>query len=393
MIEKLIDNVDKNRIYKIITDLEGPKHPIDNMDELNEAGDYIINYLTELGIDIKVHSFKVKGFEEEFRNIIGVIGDPSKPAILIGSHYDTVRFCPGANDNLSAVAVSLEVARQLSVLKNPPTVMIAAFTLEEGHPGAIKYRDELLFKEGLTDIKGRYTSPNLIVENRKLFKKAKQLRINGQKITERYKTIIADETSSEDEIRLATVLDKVYEVYNPDHLEEDLALVGSRAYVKKVIKEKIDIKSMLVYDCLGWIKHDQGTQKKLPLTPEMAPFLNAYKVDMDNLVGNFIGIAGDKYSIDAVKHFAHYCGESELDMPHLEMNLPLDYAQLKKMLPDVLRSDHSPFWEAGIPGIFISDFANFRSELYHTPGDQSNLLDYDMLKKITQATIKYIVNM
>jgi len=40
--------------------------------------------------------------------------------------------------------------------------------------------------------------------------------------------------------------------------------------------------------------------------------------------------------------------------------------------------------------LFITDMANFRSELYHTPADQLNRIDYTTLDRISAATIKYL---
>ena len=52
---------------------------------------------------------------------------------------------------------------------------------------------------------------------------------------------------------------------------------------------------------------------------------------------------------------------------------------------DLLRSDHSPFWAAGIPAVLITDTANFRNPNYHAPTDTPNTLDYDFLHRVTVA--------
>ena len=163
-----LNQIGINNIYETVIDLEGPKYPLDNMNALNEAADYILNKLKSYGVKTEVQEFYVKGFDEPFRNIIGLIGDQSKPAIVIGSHYDTVRDCPGANDNLSAVAVSLEVARVLNKLDNPPTVIIAAFTLEEKHPGLNKALELELFNNKIHDEKHRFTSANMLFRSEKV---------------------------------------------------------------------------------------------------------------------------------------------------------------------------------------------------------------------------------
>ena len=52
-------------------------------------------------------------------------------AILVGAHYDTVAFSPGADDNASGVAVMLELARLLGSRPTPRTLQLAFFDREE----------------------------------------------------------------------------------------------------------------------------------------------------------------------------------------------------------------------------------------------------------------------
>ena len=47
--------------------------------------------------------------------------------LLIGAHYDTVRGCPGANDNGSGVAALLEISRFFAELAPARTVRFVAF--------------------------------------------------------------------------------------------------------------------------------------------------------------------------------------------------------------------------------------------------------------------------
>ena len=51
--------------------------------------------------------------------------------ILVGAHYDTVDGSPGANDNGSAVAANLEMARAFREMKCDRTVRFAFFVNEE----------------------------------------------------------------------------------------------------------------------------------------------------------------------------------------------------------------------------------------------------------------------
>ncbi len=58
---------------------------------------------------------------------------------------------------------------------------------------------------------------------------------------------------------------------------------------------------------------------------------------------------------------------------------------LKGLLtPDVLRSDHAPFWAANIGAVMVTDTANFRNPHYHQPSDTLDTLDRDFLTQGTQ---------
>lgn len=57
--------------------------------------------------------------------------DKNAKAILVGAHYDTVYFSPGADDNASGVAVTLEIARLFGSRPTPRTLQLAFFDKEE----------------------------------------------------------------------------------------------------------------------------------------------------------------------------------------------------------------------------------------------------------------------
>ena len=108
-------------------------------------------------------------------------------------------------------------------------------------------------------------------------------------------------------------------------------------------------------------------------------------------VGNFIGVLGEQNSKALLDKFIDNCVDPNIDIPCFGLHVPFGFETIYNALPDILRSDHAPFWEAGIPGIFITDTANFRSPYYHTGGDTYNRIDYDILTKITIATLKTLL--
>ncbi len=51
------------------------------------------------------------------------------------------------------------------------------------------------------------------------------------------------------------------------------------------------------------------------------------------------------------------------------------------------RSDHGPFWNAGVPAIVVCDTAPLRNRNYHRPSDTPDTLDYQALAAVTTATV------
>jgi Zn-dependent M28 family amino/carboxypeptidase len=74
-----------------------------------------------------------------------------------------------------------------------------------------------------------------------------------------------------------------------------------------------------------------------------------------------------------------------------ERNSPEAHAVARDYIREMFRSDHSPFWAAGIPAVLITDTANFRNPNYHAPTDTPNTLDYDFLRRVTVALTAAVV--
>lgn len=56
-------------------------------------------------------------------------------------------------------------------------------------------------------------------------------------------------------------------------------------------------------------------------------------------------------------------------------------------IPDLLRSDHTSFWLAGMPAVTLTDSGNFRNPNYHGPGDGPETLDYGMLADAARLVV------
>jgi hypothetical protein len=382
-----MNTVNKENMYQLIKKLEGPRHALDNMDRLNETAAYLVSEFRALGYNIHKHDFKIKGLDETFTNITASLHDFNVPSLLVTAHYDTVRHSPGANDNLSGIAVMLETARIVSEMKEPKPIKFCAFSLEEGHPGFEKAVRDNLQEAGILDESESYHSLEsehlckaVLEVSRKDFK-------SGTSYSESYKKQFNDLDGIQYEY--AKVMVSTHEDFESEFRNNSKILTGSRRYVEALAENNIAINEVINYDCLGWIKKEKMTQKPLPITKEMLPLVKLNNVILEESRGDYLGIFSNMPAGEMLNDYLDSCKSS--DVAYFGMHLPLTYDQIKVQFSDTLRSDHAPFWKAGIKAIFVSDFANFRSELYHTAADKYKKVDFGMLERIGNATVKYIM--
>lgn len=98
---------------------------------LEQARLYIEGAFSTSGYQISHDTYEVS--RQTYRNVIAELpgADDASPALIVGAHYDTASGTPGADDNASAVAALLEMARLLAGSRPARTLRWAAFTLEE----------------------------------------------------------------------------------------------------------------------------------------------------------------------------------------------------------------------------------------------------------------------
>jgi hypothetical protein len=110
----------------------GPRN-LYHYENLNEALRFIARSFIKAGLRPKLQTYAVKG--KKFANIeVEILGTSrSDEIIVVGAHYDTHKDSPGANDNGSAVAALLELARYFGANHKSPerTLRLVAFTNEE----------------------------------------------------------------------------------------------------------------------------------------------------------------------------------------------------------------------------------------------------------------------
>ena len=120
-------------------------------DGLDQAQAYVRDAFEAAGLTVTEQSYEYEG-----RRVANLIADPPGVATdatpyIIGAHYDSVIGTPGADDNASAVAVMLELARR--TIAKPPGLPLrfVAFTLEEPPTHATRYQGSRVFVKRLVE--------------------------------------------------------------------------------------------------------------------------------------------------------------------------------------------------------------------------------------------------
>lgn len=70
--------------------------------------------------------------------------------------------------------------------------------------------------------------------------------------------------------------------------------------------------------------------------------------------------------------------------------LPLKVPPWIPLVRNLRRSDHTPFWVAGIPAVMITDTANFRNPHYHQMSDAADTIDLQLVAKAARMVVEVI---
>jgi hypothetical protein len=246
------------------------------------ARSYIMQALSDAG-----WSPQVQTFETGVNIVAERLGtDPASGKILVGAHYDTVEQSPGADDNATAVATVLEVARLLGSLSTPRTLQLALFD------------------------------------------------------------------------------------------QEEVGLLGSFAYVDR-IPETNHLQGAVILEMLGYACYEPGCQR-YPIGLPIAPPTD---------IGNFLAVVGDRDHMPLIHSFEQ---ASRSNLPPV-VALPIPLVQF--LPPDLLRSDHAPFWNKGIGAVIVTDTANFRSPHYHQPSDNTDAIDRAFFKGAAQLVVNAVTGL
>ncbi len=258
-----------------IRNIHFDRDPYQGYLKLEQAAQYIEKEFLKVGLDVKEDLFQWEG--KTYKNIVAEKKGITSPrrVLILGAHYDTVPGSPGADDNSSAVALLLEVARNIQAVPLESTVRLIAFSLEEyDYAGSTHYVGSL--KEGGEEILG-----------------------------------------------------------------------------------------MISVEMVGFT----GSEQNYPsyLNPKHYPS-----------VGDFIAVIGNEKSKELLERV---CQSFRTGVPEL----PLEFLIVPgngEGMEEVRLSDHSPFWDHGVPALMITDTGFLRNPNYHLSSDSAETLNFEFMQKV-----------
>jgi len=269
-----------------LQNIQFDRSPYHHYPELEQAAQYIKGEFVKVGLDAKEDSFQWEG--KSYKNIVaekeGIIS-PHR-VLILGAHYDTVPGSPGADDNASAIAVLLEVARNIQGVPLECTVRLIAFCLEE------------------------------------------------------------------------------------------YGYVGSAHYVESLKKGKEEILGMISLEMVGFT----GPRQNYP------PYLNPKYYPN---VGDFIAIIGNERSKELLEKV---CQSFKTHIPQI----PLEFIVVPgngERMEEVRLSDHSAFWDQGMPALMVTDTGFLRNPNYHLPSDRVETLDFEFMRKAATGVFNSVLEL
>jgi aminopeptidase YwaD len=142
------DTISIENLKQHVRNIHFDRNPRDHYFKLEQAGQYIQREFLKVGLEVKEDPFQWEG--RFYRNVVAEKKGKTFPdrVFILGAHYDTVPGSPGADDNASAIAVLLEVARNIQKLPLDSTVKLIAFSIEEYDNGGSAHYAEKARRSG-----------------------------------------------------------------------------------------------------------------------------------------------------------------------------------------------------------------------------------------------------
>lgn len=148
---------------------------------------------------------------------------------------------------------------------------------------------------------------------------------------------------------------------------EEKGLLGSFAFTDQP-ENLTNLQGAIILDMVGFACYTPGCQQ----------YPRGLPIPTPSDKGDFLAVIGDAENSLLLAAFSN---KNPHKLPPV-ITLPIPLKGVAT--PDLLRSDHAPFWLRGIGAVLITDTANFRSPHYHKPTDKAETIDRKFFTGVAQ---------
>lgn len=163
---------------------------------------------------------------------------------------------------------------------------------------------------------------------------------------------------------------------------EEYGLLGSKHYVQHDVKPYEDIHGVLNFEMIGYYDETPYSQY-LPAGFEILFPQQVQEILADSSRGNFLAVVGNTNSNPLITSFMNAAAQYVPELKTISFETPGNGT----ITPDLRRSDHAPFWDAGKKALMMTDGAETRNPYYHTPGDTIGTLSFTFMERNVKSTL------
>jgi len=161
--------------------------------------------------------------------------------------------------------------------------------------------------------------------------------------------------------------------------EED-GMLGSSEFVAHLAQQSAwNVKEAHIFEMVGYCDRRPRSQRLPPGLPPL-PVSD---------VGDFVALLANTASNPIAEEFLALAGCYIPQTPVAALKI---YLGLEKAFAHLNRSDHAPFWRAGIPCIMWTDTSEFRNPHYHRASDTPDTLDYSFMADVAKLVLARVVS-
>jgi hypothetical protein len=129
-----------------------------------------------------------------------------------------------------------------------------------------------------------------------------------------------------------------------------------------------------IFEMVGFCDRAPGSQR----VPSGLPLLRPPSV------GDFLALLANSGSNAIAEDLVNLAASYLPRFPVLALKT---YFGIEKAFRDLNRSDHVPFWQAGISSVMWTDTSEFRNPHYHLASDTPETLDYDFMRDVAKLAL------